>query len=81
MSGPVFDEATLEELRRLARSRPRSQHKDAPAALGIGKTSFEKYVVPEVRCIRLGSMRVYPVAELERWLERHAERVLEDVAA
>jgi hypothetical protein len=57
------------------------QHKDAPAALGIGKTSFEKYVVPEVRCIRLGSMRVYPVTELERWLERHAERVLEDVAA
>ena len=30
---------------------------------------------------RLGSMRVYPVTELERWLERHAERVLEDVAA
>jgi hypothetical protein len=53
------------------------QHKDAPAVLGLKKTSFEKYVVPEVRCVRLGSMRVYPVAELERWLERHAERVLE----
>jgi hypothetical protein len=53
------------------------QHKDAPAVLGLKKTSFEKYVVPEVRCVRLGPMRVYPVAELERWLERHAERVLE----
>ena len=53
------------------------QHKDAPAVLDMGKTSFEKYVVPEVRCLRLGSMRLYPVRELERWLERHAERVLE----
>jgi hypothetical protein len=53
------------------------QHKDAPAVLGLGKTSFEKYVVPEVRCVRLGSMRVYPVRDLERWLDRHAERVLE----
>jgi hypothetical protein len=44
--------------------------------LDMGKTSFEKYVVPEVRCVRLGSMRLYPVAELARWLERHAERTL-----
>jgi hypothetical protein len=57
------------------------QHKDAPAALGLGKTSFEKYVVPEVRCVRLGSMRVYPVTELERWLDVNAEKVFGDVAA
>jgi hypothetical protein len=57
------------------------QHKDAPAAMGMGKTSFEKYVVPEVRCVRRGSMRIYPVRELERWLERNAERVLDEVAA
>ena len=57
------------------------QHTDAPDVLGMGKTSFEKYVVPEVRCVRLGSMRVYPVAELERWLEKNAEKVLRDVAA
>jgi hypothetical protein len=52
------------------------QHKDAPAVVGLGKTSFEKYVVPEVRCVRLGAMRIYPVKELERWLERNAERTL-----
>jgi hypothetical protein len=49
--------------------------------MGMGKTSFEKYVVPEVRCVRRGSMRIYPVRELERWLERNAERVLDEVAA
>jgi len=53
------------------------QHKDAPGVLDMGKASFEKYVVREVRCVRLGSMRLYPVAELERWPERHAVRVLE----
>jgi hypothetical protein len=56
------------------------QHKDAPAVVGLGKTSFEKYVVPEVRCIRLGSMRIYMVKDLELWLERNAERVLERAA-
>jgi hypothetical protein len=52
------------------------QHKDAPAVLGMGKTSFEKYVVPQVRCIRRGSMRIYMVRDLEGWLERNAEGIL-----
>lgn len=56
------------------------QHKDAPAVLGMGKTSFEKYVVPEVTCVRRGAMRVYPVKELERWLERNADRPLNRAA-
>jgi len=52
------------------------QHKDAPDVLGMGKTSFEKYVGPEVRCVRRGKMRVYPVRDLEGWLQRNAERPL-----
>jgi hypothetical protein len=52
------------------------QHKDAPAVLGIGKTSFEKYVAPEMRVVRRGSMRVYPIKDLEAWLDRNAERTL-----
>ena len=56
------------------------QHKDAPAVLGLGKTSFEKYVVPEVRSVRRGSMRLYPVRERERWLDENAQRVLDEVA-
>jgi hypothetical protein len=52
------------------------QHKDAPAVLGVGKTSFEQYVAPELRCVRLGSMRLYPVRDLEAWLDRNAERTL-----
>jgi hypothetical protein len=52
------------------------QHKDAPDVLGMGKTSFEKYVAPDIRCVRRGSLRLYMVRDLERWLDQNAERVL-----
>jgi hypothetical protein len=42
----------------------------------MGKTSFEKYVAPELRCVRRGAMRIYPVRDLEAWLDRNAERTL-----
>ncbi len=38
--------------------------------------SFERYVQPHVRMIRRGRLRLVPVAELERWCEDNAERVL-----
>ena len=39
--------------------------------------SFERYVAPELRVVRRRSMRLYPVADLERWLEENAHRTLE----
>jgi hypothetical protein len=50
---------------------------EAAAALGIGLTSFKKYVQPQVRIVRGGKLRVIPVSELERWAEENAERVLD----
>lgn len=52
---------------------------DAAAALSISVDSFERYVQPEVRCIRRGRLRLFPVTELERWANDNAERLLEDV--
>jgi hypothetical protein len=52
----------------------------AAAALGISTDSFDRYVRAEVRCIRRGSMRLYPVAELQRWADENAERLIDDVA-
>jgi hypothetical protein len=70
----------VEALRKLleATARPRLsvQHKDAPAVLGIGKTSFERYVAPSVPCWREGSMRVYAIKDLERFLDQHKALVL-----
>jgi hypothetical protein len=52
----------------------------AAAALGISVDSFERYVQADVRCIRRGSLRLYPVSELQRWADENAERLLEDAA-
>ena len=39
----------------------------AAAALGMSLDSFERHVQPSIRMVRLGKMRLVPVAELERW--------------
>jgi hypothetical protein len=62
-------------LRPIALAKP-----DAAAALAMSVDSFERYVMRDVRCIRRGRLRLYPTAELERWAETNAERLLEDCA-
>jgi hypothetical protein len=52
----------------------------AAAALGMSVDSFERYVQADVRCIRRGRMRLFPVVELERWARENAERLLAEVA-
>lgn len=49
----------------------------AAAALGVSTDSFERYIQADVRCIRRGRLRLYPVAELERWADANAERLLD----
>lgn len=50
---------------------------EAAASLGISMDSFERYIQPELRLIRLGRMRLIPANELERWVSENAERILE----
>jgi hypothetical protein len=49
---------------------------ESAAALGMGLTSFEAYVQPYVRMIRLGSLRLVPLVELMRWAESNADGTL-----
>ena len=44
------------------------QRQDAAAALGIGVDTFDRHVRRYVKCVYVGSTRVWPVAELERFL-------------
>jgi excisionase family DNA binding protein len=46
--------------------------KEAAAALGVSLTFFERKIQPDLRIIRKGSVRLVPVAELERWVETNA---------
>lgn len=50
---------------------------EAAAALGMGLTSFKKYVQPQLRIVRRGKLRVIPISEVERWAEENAERLLD----
>lgn len=49
----------------------------AAAALGLSVDSFERYAMADLACIRRGRLRLYPVAELERWARVNAERLLD----
>jgi hypothetical protein len=48
------------------------QRKDAAAACGVGVDTFDRHIRPDVRCVYVADLRLWPVAELERWLEAHA---------
>jgi len=45
----------------------------AAAAIGVSDEVFDKHVRPTLPVVRLGTVRVYPVDALERWLGEHAE--------
>jgi hypothetical protein len=43
----------------------------AAASLGLSENHFRRHVLPQVRSIKIGQMRIVPVIELERWLYLH----------
>jgi len=49
---------------------------EAAEALGVSVDFLEDHVLPELRVVRVGRRRLIPLAELERWLAQHSERVL-----
>lgn len=66
----------VEEVPRLALTR-----EEAAAAIGLSLRSFERHVQPELRMVRLGSARLVPVGELNKWVERNAGLAGEQRAA
>ncbi len=51
---------------------------DAAAALSVSWDTFHNHIAAELRIVRIGRRKLVPVTELERWLDQHAEKVLED---
>jgi len=54
---------------RLALSR-----RDAAAALGMSLRHFQRHVQPQLQCIYSGQLRLYPLAELQRWVDEQGWR-------
>ena len=47
---------------------------EAAAALGVSLRHFQRHVQPHLQCIYSGQLRLYPVAELERWIREESLR-------
>jgi hypothetical protein len=47
---------------------------EACAALGVSWDTWDEHIAPHVKIVRLGRRKFVPVAELERWLTKEAER-------
>ena len=46
---------------------------EAAGALGVSIDFFDEHIVPDLRTVRVGRRRLIPIAELERWLDTHAD--------
>lgn len=49
---------------------------EAAESCGVSEDFFHEMIAPELRVIRRGRLRLYPVAELEEWAAKAAERTL-----
>jgi excisionase family DNA binding protein len=49
----------------------------AADSLGVSWDTWHEHIEHEVKIVRIGRRKLVPVRELERWLDEHAERVLE----
>ena len=49
----------------------------AAEALGVSRSFFFESILPELRVVRCGRLRLVPIRSLEEWLERQAARAVE----
>jgi hypothetical protein len=72
-------EVALDEVPTMTRPTERLalRPEEAARALGVGRSFFFAEVLPELRTVRRGRVRLIPVRELEFWLERSAARLVE----
>jgi hypothetical protein len=49
----------------------------AAQALGVSRSFFFAEILPELRVVRCGRVRLVPVRSLEDWLERRSARAIE----
>jgi hypothetical protein len=50
---------------------------EAAQSLGVSLSFFAEHVQPQLKIVRRGSVRLVPLRELDRWVEREAQAVIE----
>jgi hypothetical protein len=68
----------VQRLREATRRVPRLalRPEEAAEAIGVSRSFFFAEILPELRTVRRGRVRLIQITELERWLERNAARLL-----
>ena len=61
----------MTEIRRLA-LRP----EEAADALGVSADYFREHIAHELRAVRRGRIKLFPVTEIQRWLEHESALAL-----
>lgn len=49
----------------------------ACAALGVSWDVWREHIEPDIHLVRIGTRKLVPITQLERWLADHAETTLE----
>ncbi len=49
---------------------------ETAAALGVSMDYFREYIAHELRAVRRGRIKLYPVPDIERWLDQEAALAL-----
>jgi len=50
---------------------------EACAALSVSWDTWHAHIEPDVRLVRIGTRKLVPVTELQRWLDQTAETAME----
>ena len=45
---------------------------EAADSLGMSRRHFERHVQPHVRCVHSGQLTLYPVKDLQRWVDEES---------
>lgn len=79
VGGPpaVLSPEQVDHVKRLAVRRLLLTKAEAAESLGMSISSFERYVMPDVKVVRQGALRLYPIGALEAWVEANAMLTLE----
>jgi excisionase family DNA binding protein len=72
----IVDAGSLEEGVMTRTTRLALRPDEAARAVGVSRSFFFEIILPELRVIRRGRVRLIPVSELQRWLDANASRAL-----
>jgi hypothetical protein len=51
------------------------QRREAAASLNVGVDTFDRHIRPHLKVVYVGDLRLWPTAELQRWLDDNTRTV------